>query len=335
MPKKESSKEQSQPRVASMNPDDLVPVGLKNDFWAEITEAEACVFDYKGNASEYGCSPAVRIVTVDDDGEEYEDFLIAGDLRYIVPSEDGVAPAGGLTIEEYASLQGYREQRDGPIIVDQIPTAEELEAMRGPSFLVVKGGGFANNKPWAFFLQSLKSAGYEEKGGDWGEGIPGLVGFYGHWMRHVPDYAKKQGGIVNAEGGERKAPKDVLVLDEVTEKRSGGGASASKKKAASGGSAKKTASKAKAKEADEAESEGESEGGADFDMAITEAILGAIEKAKGEPITKQQAATAAFQAFKDDKASKIAAMKRAGDSAFYEESEVLEFDEEANAVTVA
>lgn len=347
MPKSNKSKSSSKKKsaegqvgmIASMRPDDLVQGGLKGQepFKAVITSAQVVVFDFNGQASQYGCKCAVEIVTMDDDGDEYTDYLMAGDLRYVVPSEDGEGPAGGFDADDYARLApgewDEAKGKTGP--PEEIPTEEDLERMRGDHLWIVQGRGLMAKQPYSFFLQTLGEAGYE----DWDLGIPGLVGLYGEWARHVPDWETKRGsGIIN-DGDETKkrAPRDVLVLVEIEERReveSSGGKSASKgSKSTKGKAASKKASKAAEPEEPE---EDEVEDGEldDFEMEVQMAIVEAVGDGA---LTKQKAVAAAFAAFKgdNDKKKKALASKLAGDDSFYERTDMLVYDPEENEITLA
>lgn len=326
--------------VASMRPEDLVQGGLKGQepFKAVIKSAQAVVFDFNGQAAEYGCMCAVEIVTVDDDGDEFTDYLFVGDLRYVVPSEDGETPAGGFDTDDYARLaREWNEetrQKDPP---KDIPTEEDLERMRGDHILIVQGRGLMAKQPYSFFLQTLGEAGYE----DWDLGIPGLVGLYGEWARHVPDWENKRGsGIINdGDEAKKRAPRDVLVLVEIEERREveeGGTSKKSAKGKASKTSGAGTSKKAsKAAETEEPEDDDAEDGELDeFEMEVQMAIVEAVGDGS---LTKQKAVAAAFAAFKgdSDKKKKALASKLAGDDSFYERTDMLVYDPEENEITLA
>jgi hypothetical protein len=314
--------------MASLNPNDLVKTGLRDDFFATIVGARTCAWDFNGKAEEHGCTAAVCLTLLDEDGETYDNYLIAGDLRYIVPSNDGETPAGSYTVEDYASIQGRRETRGGPKIIPAIPGPGELDDLYGDGFMVVKGDGVPENQDFAFYLQTLGDLEYE----DWATGLPGMVGLHGHWQRHPPPWAKKRGGVVNAAEGEAKpAAPGTLVMDEIVERREvgEGGSAASKSKP----KAKGKATKAKAEEAEEVEEAGDEDGDEDLQEGVAQAIVAALVKA-GKPITKKLAITAAFNAFKSQgKGAQKEAMAYAGSDDSYPMGPV-EVDDEMHIVNL-
>lgn len=338
---------------ANINPDELMQAGLPDDFEGSIAEIDYCAWDFGGNADQYGCTMAVRIVIRpdDDSGIAYdaeigglESFLTASDLRNWVPSEDNTTPAGGFDVDTYASIQG-KWQPDGTVLVEATPEADDLARMRGryavagvqileklernPSAKV----NLPNSSNYAFFLTTLKEAGYTA----WADGLDGMVGLHGHWNRLAPP---SRGGAIKSASGEKKAAKDVLVLTEFTEGPAGSakaGAKATSKPAAAAAASAKTAAarttaadKAKAAEAEaEAEEGEEPEGEEDeYRVEVGAAVLEILMDSDGEmPRAKVFSKVASKMGVKES-------YPVLNDDAFWTSSDLWNYDPETKTVSI-
>ncbi len=73
---------------ASMNPDDMGEGGgLLNDINLTWKETRFVLYDYNGTVPVK--NPALRVLLVDEDGAEFEQYWSAGDAKNWVPSSDG------------------------------------------------------------------------------------------------------------------------------------------------------------------------------------------------------------------------------------------------------
>lgn len=94
-------KKQDDEGVSFAPQDQVASSGLLNDVDADFTEVECTTFDYNGKVKDEDGNivevPALRIKMTTDDGQESEQYLPAGSLDKLTPSDDGTTfvPAEG------------------------------------------------------------------------------------------------------------------------------------------------------------------------------------------------------------------------------------------------
>ena len=177
MAKKEAAAE-----VASLNPDEMLAGGLKDDFRGKIVGAAYCRWDYDGNIDEPVLGAKLTI-EVEDEDEPFEQVWSAGDLAAFVPSQDGKTPCEEDEEGPYAVRVGKRAQLNNNTNFAHLMTA-------------IIDAGEASKK---FTRKNLTAS------------LECLVGLDAHWNR-VPQ--KKRSGLATAEGETQRA-RDVLVVTEV------------------------------------------------------------------------------------------------------------------------
>lgn len=217
---KKSKRNDDGPAVASLNPDDMLSGGLKDDFRGKVIEAVYADWDYEGKIEEPVLAARLTIMPEGED-EPIVQHWSAGDLANFVPSLDG------------------KEQAE----------ADDEGHMVGPFALRVgKRAGLNNNTNFAHLMSAIVESGEASKKftrKDLTASLDCLEGLDAHWNR-VPQ--KKRSGLVTDDGeGERKRANDVLVVTEVYGYNEDAGDVKSKKV------------KAKAKAAEEEEEDDEEE----------------------------------------------------------------------------
>ena len=288
-------------RAASLNPDDFLAGGLKDDFRGRITEAVYCRCDYDGAENELGepisvLAARMTIQPLDDEGnpndEPYVQHWSAGNLDHFVPSQDGVEPCD--------------EDEAGPFAV-RVGKKSELN----------------NNTNFAHLLTSIIDSGEASKKfrrSDLTNSLACVEGLDAHWDR-VPQ--KKRSGLVRADEGERKGGRDVLVVTEVF----GYG-----DEAASSAKGSKKAAPAAGKKVVKAEDNGSPEG--DLDDRLQEAILEAITNTKDNTLRKGKVATAVLKAFAADKAKGKAVARCTQEDFLSSEDRPWSYDEDTGTLSL-
>lgn len=279
------AKEKRQAEAASLNPDEMLAGGLKDDFRGRIEEAVFCRWDYDGSIDEPVLAARLTIQELDEDGEPIGDDKVvqhwsAGDLAAFVPSQDGKTPCDEDEVGPFALRVGKRPQLN-------------------------------NNTNFAHLMSSSTESGEASKGKyftrkDLTASLECLEGLDAHWNR-VPQ--KRRSGLAQAEG-EGNRQRDVLVITEVY---GYGDAQSSGKKKPNGQAGRPTSAKSKARQ-EEPEDE-EPEGDDDLDTEMQEAV---VEKLANGKLKKGKLATLMLSAFAKDKAKKAAAVKRCTQADFLE-----------------
>lgn len=270
--------------VASLNPDDMLQGGLKDDFRGKITEAVYCRWDYDGNIEEPVLAARLTIEAEDED-EPIVQHWSAGNLDAFVPSLDGKEPCDDDEVGPYALRVGKRAQLN-------------------------------NNTNFSHLMSSIIDAGEASKGKhftrkDLTASLACLEGLDAQFNR-VPQ--KKRSGLTAAEGedGEKKRGRDVLVVTEVF------GYGDDEPKKGSGKSKVSSKSKKAADEdddEDEAPTKGKKSKGGDIDDDLQELIKEAIDEAGGK-LKKSKLAGIVVQAWAGDPKKKSAGVKRVADEDF-------------------
>lgn len=314
------AKEKNAPaEVASLNPDDFLQGGLKDDFRGRVITAVYAPWDYDGNIEDPVLAAQLTIQGLDDDGEEDGDPFVqnwsAGDLSAFVPSEDGRTPADDGEAGPYALRVGKRAQLN-------------------------------NNTNFAHLMQSIIESGEASKGKHFTRenltaSLACLEGLDAHWNR-VPQ--KKRSGLRDAEEGETtKRSRDVLVVTEVygygddkpAAKAKGGKSDAKAGKSAPPAKAAKTSSKPKKEEPEAEEEETEGAGGEtnDLDTDLTAMITEALGEADG-PIKKGKLVGIVVKAAgKDPRKAKM--VKRVTEAEFLENEDApWTFDEDEGSISL-
>lgn len=289
MAKKEVSAE-----VASLNPNEMLAGGLKDDFRGKVIGAVYSRWDYDGNIEEPVLAAQLTI-QVEDEEEPFVQHWSAGDLAAFVPSQDGKTPC--------------EEDEDGPF------------ALR-----VGKRAQLNNNTNFAHLMSALIDAGTASKkftAKDLTASLECLVGLDAHWNR-VPQ--KKRSGLATEEEGDNKRARDVLVVTEVF---GYGEAAGGKKK-----DAKATAAKGKkvVEEPEEEEEEADEEVEETLDDRLQTVILEALGENDGT-LKKGKLATIVLKAMAKDK-EKSKAVKRCTEIAFLaDEDRPWTFDEDEGTIS--
>lgn len=178
--------------VASMNPDNMLAGGLKDDFDGEIVKARVVPWDYDGNIDHDILAVALTIQP-DDEKDPFVQHYSCGELEHFMPSKDGESPVD--TDGDGEALEGIYALRVGK--------KEQLN----------------NNTNWAHFIGALIDAGFDKS--KLVAAVTFAEGIYGHWNR-IPQ--KKRSGIVvqaKQDEGKRARSNDILVLTELKEKPAG------------------------------------------------------------------------------------------------------------------
>jgi len=244
-----SREREAEPQVASLNPDEFLSGGLKDDFRGTITEAVYAPWDYDGNISDPVL--AVRMtIKVEDEEEPFVQHWSAGNLDAFVPSQDGKTPCEEGEVGPYALKVGHRSALN-------------------------------NNTNFAHLLGAIIDAGAASKKFDKSAltaSLECLEGIDAHWNR-VPQ--KKRAGLVPTETeGKRSGGRDVLVVTEVFGYREN-------KKAAKGGAKGGSSAPEKAKgkaQVQEAGGESLDERLSDALVEIISTAGGTIRKSKLAPL---------------------------------------------------
>jgi hypothetical protein len=191
--KSASKVEEAPAAVASMNPDNMLAGGLKDDFDGEVVKARLVPWDYDGNLDHHILAVALT-VQPDDENEPFVQHYSCGELEQFVPSMDGKSPVD-LENGEGEALEGIYALRVGK--------KEQLN----------------NNTNWAHFVGAVIDAGFPK--GQLGAAVTFIEGTYGHWNR-VPQ-KKRSGIVVQPQQGENKRARsnDILVITEIKEKPAG------------------------------------------------------------------------------------------------------------------
>jgi hypothetical protein len=266
--------------VASLDPDEMMAGGLKDDFRGRVTDAVYCKWDYDGAIEDPVL--AVRLtMDVDEEDDPFIQHWSAGDLAAFVPSQDG------------------REEADeGPYAVR-----------------VGKRPQLNNNTNYAHLMASILDAGAAS--GKFGRenltsSLDCLVGLYAHWNR-VPQ--KKRAGLAREDApaeGQRARSRDVLVVTEVIDY---GEKKAAKAKPATKPLPPKRPAP-KVEEAEVVEEETATEANADLDARIQEAVVEALGE-NGGKLKKSKIPTVVLKAMAKDK-DKSRAVKRCMEDDFLE-----------------
>ncbi len=292
------AKKDTPAEVASLNPDEMLAGGLKDDFRGKITEAVYCRWDYDGNIEE----PVLGArLTIDVEGEDdpFVQVWSAGDLAAFVPSQDGKNPCD--------------EDEDGPY------------ALR-----VGKRPQLNNNTNFAHLMSAIIDAGEASKKftrKDLTASLECLVGLDAHWNR-VPQ--KKRSGLATEEGGENRRSRDVLVVTEVF--GYGEAKSSSKKKDAKAEKAQPSKKGKQDEDEDEEETEEEDEVEETLDDRLQTVILEALGENDGT-LKKGKLAAIVIKAMAKDK-EKSKAVKRCTEIDFLsDEDRPWTFDEDEGTIS--
>lgn len=206
------------PRLASLNPDDMVQGGLADDFdgWMRVFLVPWTYPD--DSLDHYMLAGRVDFTPDPESGlEPFSEYYACGNksLLGFVPSMDGVNPAGA-TFEEYALLASGEAERI---------SKEAEEAMKGVFALGTpssKVEGLNNNSKFNEFTDAikeiinsaspalLKSAGWM----GWNPSSECLT-LYGHFNRVA---GRERGGLQRADG---KRKPQILVMTELKAAPSG------------------------------------------------------------------------------------------------------------------
>lgn len=174
--------------VASLNPDEMLQGGLRDDFRGKVIEAAYCRWDYDGTIEDSTLAARLTIQPKDDDGDDDGDPFVqhwsAGSLDSFVPSQDGKTPADEDEAGPYALRVGKKAQLNN--------NTNYAHLMRS----AIESGEAAKGKP--FTRENLTAS------------IECLVGLDAHWDR-VPQ--AKRSGLV--EDGDGKRVRDVLTVTDV------------------------------------------------------------------------------------------------------------------------
>lgn len=181
--------EETPTAVASMNPDNMLAGGLKDDFDGEVIKARLVPWDYEGNIDHHILAVALTIQPDDEDAPFVQHYS-CGELENFVPSKDGKTSVD-LDNGEGEELEGVYALRVGK--------KEQLN----------------NNTNWAHFVGAALDAGFPKN--ELGAAVTFIEGTYGHWNR-IPQ--KKRSGIIVQPTGEGKRARsnDILVITEIKEK---------------------------------------------------------------------------------------------------------------------
>lgn len=292
--------------AASLNPDNYVSGGLPDNFDGTIVKAVFCPWDYNGNIDKPVLAAAITIKPNEDsDLEEFTQHYSAGDLSQFVPSKDG---------EEAVDLELLEQ--------DEYDT----EDVEGPFALRVgKKEGLNNNTNFAQFMTALVECGFDTS--KIGASIEFLEGVSGHFDR-VPQ--KKRSGIVrdDEEGGNTSnRTKDVLVLSSLS-KVKGKVSTKKAKPEPEEDEEEEEAPKTKAKKSAKADT------GGDLDEALTAIVVEALEAADGKPVKKSDLGKLVLKSKDIDMKQKGKAVKRIGDAEFLGGSDLWNYDEEKNTISI-
>jgi len=265
--------------VASLNPDEMLAGGLKDDFRGRIIEAVYERWDYDGNIDEPVLAARLTIQPEDED-EPFVQRWSAGNLDSFVPSQDGKTPCD--------------EDETGPFALK-----------------VGKRAGLNNNTNFAHLMSSIVDAGEASKKftrKDLTSSLDCLEGLDAHFNR-VPQ--KKRSGLVQAEGEEgRRRANDVLVVTEVFGYGEAETSKSGKKASKPNGQAGRATSKPEPEEE-------ETGGGDDLDDKLQGVVMEAISEAGGK-LKKGKLATEILKAMAKDK-DKARAVKRVMEADFVED----------------
>lgn len=263
--------------VASMNPDNMVQGGLKDDFDGLITKSRLVPWDYDGNIDHDILAVALTI-QVDGEDEPFVQHYSAGELESFVPSMDGENP------------------------VDM--SGEDKSEMEGIYALGVGSKtGLNNNTNWAHFIGALIAAGFDKAAIT--ADVRFCEGVYGHFNRVAQ---KKRSGIVNQneQQNTKKRNNDILVVTEIKEIRDLSETKPAKKGAAAAKSAPaKPAPAAKSAPAEEAES---------LEDRVRAVVGEAVKAAGEEGLAKNKLSALVMKAFNGG--DKAKALKLVGSADF-------------------
>lgn len=321
-------------QIASLNPDNFEGGGLATEFWGTLRELRGVPWTYPDGSltnaeGQVKYALAVRAIIEPDPGEEVaglkddgcvHEYYSNGDLRFFVPSNDGVEPAGG-DLEDYAALAaGHAE-------------VEDEDEMAGIYFLRVgKRKEMSPNTKAAFLLQCMREAGVDTASA---VGLDDFDGIHGYWTRiQMPQPEGRGGALLDASGKPKKAG-EALVLTEVGEGPAAGAKAASKgsAKGKAAGKVKKAAPVEEEEEEDEedVEVEGEEE---ELSAAVDAVILAALQASKNGWLATKQLP---FLMLKNiDKDSQAEAVELIGDEDWLGgDDRSFVFDPEAGRVELA
>lgn len=181
--------------VASINPDNFVAGGLKDDFIGTIKKARFCPWDYngkleKGHILAFRCEIALDAEYIDDPKDpNYIQHWSAGDLDSFVPSMDG---------ETGVDLAA---KSDDPNFWDGVYALQ-----------IGKKEGLSNSSNFGFFMRKAIEAKLPSE-----RLVPNVAqAFEGLRCRFNRVPQPKRSGIVKAvKEGDQKRSDDILVITEI------------------------------------------------------------------------------------------------------------------------
>lgn len=267
--------------VASMNPDNMLQGGLKDDFDGTILKARLVPWDYDGNIDHHILAVALTIKP-DDEKEPFVQHYSCGELEQFVPSMDAKTPVD-LTSDDMSAMEGIYAFRVGK--------KEQLN----------------NNTNWAHFVTAALDANFPKA--NLGAAVTFIEGVYGHFNR-IPQ--KKRSGIVVAQAagpadGKRARSNDILVLTEIKDKPAGAGAGAKAAKSAVGGANPGNGAVGAAQAAIPT---------GDLDARIHQVVVDALTSAGEAGLAKTKLPSIVIKAFTGP--DKARAVKRVSESEFHE-----------------
>lgn len=267
--------------VASMNPDNMLQGGLKDDFKGIIRKVRLCPWDYDGKIPHYVLAVAVTIEEKEPEDPKNPIFVqhySAGDLDSFIPSMDGEtgvdlaadapqAPEDGAdeaTVDAYhQALSAYKESLEG-IYALRVGKKEQLN----------------NNTNWAHFIRAALEARFPVE--KLTAAVSCFEGVEAQFNR-VPQAQRK--GLVKAQAAEeKKRANDILViteilnLDALTKGQKAAAPKSPASPAASKSAAKPAASKTPTSTPAAAASSGNG-GGGDLDAKLGDIVRAAVAEA--------------------------------------------------------
>lgn len=189
-----------EPKVASMDPADMLEGGLKDDFRGKIIEADYCRWDYNGNRDEASLALRLKIQPEDED-EPFTQHWSAGSLDTFVPSKDGKTEV----------KEDPENEEDGTVKYGTYAGPYALRIGRRPQL--------NGNTNYAHLVRTIIDSGEASKGKfftreNLSPSVQCLVGLDAFWNR-VPQVKRKGLQEDSAVEGDRKKRADVLVVTEV------------------------------------------------------------------------------------------------------------------------
>jgi hypothetical protein len=271
--------------VASLNPDNFVAGGLKDNFIGTVTKARFTAWDYNGKADKHSLAVRVDIKVAPEfleDGEDptHQAYWSAGDLGSFVPSMDGE------TSVDLSQGDGKDGAWDGLFALN-----------------VGSKQGLSNSSNFAFAMRKAIEAGLPKE--RFSTNVAEM--FEGLTCRFVRLPQPKRSGLVNAPKADGKTlSNDILVITEIVSAAAAGATVAAPKSASGSPAATTTATAA---------SGGGSANG-DLDAALASIVVPAVVAAGETGLAKGKLAALALKGL--PAASKGAGVKRVVSTEFLE-----------------